>query len=48
MEIPDHLSHVPWETCVQDKKQQLEPYMEQLTASKLKKEFDKVVYCHPV
>ena len=30
------------------KKQHLEPYMEQLTDSKLGKEYDKVVYCHPV
>ena len=29
------------------KKQQLEPYMEQLTGSKLGKEYDKAVYCHP-
>ena len=28
-------------------KQQLEPYMEQLTGSKLEKEYDKDVYCHP-
>ena len=30
------------------KKQQLEPYVEQLTGSKLGKEYDKAVYCHPV
>ena len=30
------------------KKQQLEPYMEQLTGSKLGKEYNKAVYCHPV
>ena len=31
------------------KKQQLEPYMEQqLTGSKLGKEYDKAVYCHSV
>ena len=30
------------------KKQQLEPYMEQLTGSKLGKEYDKAAYCHPV
>ena len=30
------------------KKQQLEPYMEQLTGSTLGKEYDKAVYCHPV
>ena len=32
---------------MQVKKQQLEPYMEQLTGSKLWKEY-KTVYCHPV
>ena len=37
---------VSWETCMQVKKQQLEPYMEQLTCSKLKKEYDKAVNCH--
>ena len=29
------------------KKQQLEPYMEQWTGSKLGKEYVKAVYCHP-
>ena len=33
---------------MQDKKQQLEPDMEQQTGSKLGKEYDKVVYCHLV
>ena len=33
---------------MQVKKQQLEPYMEQLTGSKLGKEYDKAVYCHTV
>ena len=32
---------------MQVKKQQLEPYMEQLTSSKLGKEYDKAIYCHP-
>ena len=32
----------------QVKKQQLEPYMEQLTGSKLRKEYNKAIYCHPV
>ena len=36
-----------WEACMQDKKQQLEPDMEQWTGSKLGKEYIKVVYCHP-
>ena len=29
------------------KRQQLEPYMEQLTGSELGKEYIKAVYCHP-
>ena len=36
-----------WETCMQIRKQQLEPHMEQLTGSKLGKEYIKTVYCHP-
>ena len=32
---------------MQVKKQQLEPDMEQETVSKLGKEYDKAVYCHP-
>ena len=36
---------VSWETCVQVKKQQLKPNMEQCTGSKLRKV--KAVYCHP-
>ena len=32
---------------MQVKKQQLEPDMEQWTGSKLGKEYDKTVYCHP-
>ena len=36
-----------WEICVQVKKQQLEPDMEQCTGSKLGKEHFKAVYCHP-
>ena len=38
---------VSWETCMQVKKKQLELYMEQLTGSKLGKEYVKAVYCHP-
>ena len=37
-----------WEIFMQVKKQQLEPDMEQLTGSKLGKEYIKAVYCHPV
>ena len=36
-----------WETCMQVKKQQLEPDMEQQTGSKLGKKYVKAVYCHP-
>ena len=32
---------------MQDKKQQFETDMEQQTGSKLGKEYDKAVYCHP-
>ena len=39
---------VPWETCMQVKKQHLEPDIEQLTGSKLGKEYDKAEYCHLV
>ena len=35
------------ETCMQAKKQQLEPDMEKWTDSKLWKEYVKAVYCHP-
>ena len=34
---------VSWESCMQDKKQQLEPDMEQWTGSKLGKEYVKIV-----
>ena len=36
-----------WETCMQVKKQQLEPDTEEWTGSKLGKEHVKAVYCHP-
>ena len=32
---------------MQVKRQQLEPDMEQLTGSKLGREYEKAVYCHP-
>ena len=37
-----------WETCMQDKKKQLELDMEQWTGSKLRKEYVKAIYCQPV
>ena len=43
--MPDHLSS--WETCIQYKKQQLEPEIKQQTVSKLGKEYIKAVYFHP-
>ena len=39
--------HVSWDTCMQVKKQQLEPDMEHQTGSKLGKDYIKAVYCHP-
>ena len=36
-----------WEICMQVKKQQIEPDMEQRTGSKSGKEYLRVVYCHP-
>ena len=36
-----------WETCIQVKKQQLEPDMKQQTGSKLGKEYDKAVQLSP-
>ena len=38
---------VSWETCMHVKKQQWEQIIEQLSGSKLGKESDKAVYCHP-
>ena len=35
-----------WEICMQTKKQQLEPDMEQQTGSRPGKEYIKTVYCH--
>ena len=47
-EILKHQTTLPisWEICMQVKKQQLEPDMEQQTSSKLREEYNKVVYCH--
>ena len=36
-----------WEICMQMKKQQLEPDMEQQIGSKLGKEYNKAIYGHP-
>ena len=49
LEEMDYLTTLPasWEICMQIKKQQLEPDMEQQTGSKLGKEYVKAVYCHP-
>ena len=38
---------VSWEICMRVKKQQLEPYLEQLTGAELGKEYDKAVCCYP-
>ena len=45
MGIPDHLP-ASWEICLQVKKQQLEPDMQQQTGSKSGKKYIKAVYCH--
>ena len=42
----NYLTSVSWETCMQVKKQQLEPDMEHQTGSKLGKEYIKAIYCH--
>ena len=47
MGIPDHLTSF-LRNLYAGKEQQLESDMEQLTGSKLGKEYDKTVYCHPV
>ena len=44
MGIPDYLT---WDICMQVKRQQLEPGVEQWTGSKLGKGYIKAVYCHP-
>ena len=46
MGIPDHLAYFV-RNCMQIKRQYLEPAMEQLTDSKLGKEYIEAVYCHP-
>ena len=46
MGIPDHLP-ASWEICMQVKKQQLEPDMEQQTGSKSGNKYVKALYCHP-
>ena len=45
MGIPNFI--VSWEIYMQDKNQKLELDMEQLTGSKLGKQYVKAVYCHP-
>ena len=49
LKIWEYLTTLPasWETCMQVKKQQLKPVMEQLTGSNLGKEYTKSVYFHP-
>ena len=45
--LRDRTLPASWETCMQAKKQQLEPDVEQQTGSKLRKEYVRAVYCHP-
>ena len=37
---------VSWETCMQVKKEQLDPSMEQLIGSRSRQEYDRAIYCH--
>ena len=46
MGVPDHLTCL-LRNLMWAKKQQLEPDMEQLTGSRLGKEYVKPIYCHP-
>ena len=46
MGVHNHFLPVSWETYVQVKKQQLELEMEQLTGSKLGKEYNKAAHCY--
>ena len=46
MGVPETLP-VSWETCIQVKEQQLKLDMENMSDWKLRKEYDKAVYCHP-
>ena len=39
---------VSWETCMRVRKEQLKPCMEQLIGSKLKKQYNRAICCHPV
>ena len=50
LKTQDYRTTLPasWETCIQVKKQQLELDMQQQTGSKLRKEYVKTVYFHPV
>ena len=41
------ISPASWEICMQVKKQQLKPYMEQWAGSKLRKDYVRAVYRHP-
>ena len=47
MGIPDHLTCLLRNLCMQVMKQQLELEIEEQTGSKLGKEYVKAVYCHP-
>ena len=47
MGIPEHLTCL-LKICIQVKKQELEPDVEQRTGSKLGKEYIKTAYCYPV
>ena len=47
MGVPDHLNLSPEKPVCRSRSQELELHMEQLTGSKLGKEYIKAVHCHP-
>ena len=47
MGVPDHLNLSPEKPVCRSRSQQLELDVEQLTGSKLGKEYIKAVHCHP-
>ena len=48
MEIPDHLTYLLRNLYAGQEATVRTFYMEQVTDSKLRREYDKAVYCHPV
>ena len=47
MGVPDHLNLSPEKPICRARSQQVELHMEQVTGSKLGKEYVKAIHCHP-